>query len=257
MWTWTLPVLAFWWVGSFMMMRWLPPQRGVTAWMPRMPALTMGSGPGSWPSVWGMRWRFSPPVWWSSILWAWSPRSLQMWWGSMRPRVQAAPWLWSIIASIISSWRFRSTLLIILSLQGVRSRSRLWAFTPGMGWRSRSAPFLEGWRWREFLHFLLRWNLLIWGLSITTRTAWWWWIFRFWFCCCADCFDLEDGSDKPFPAEPQGNLWTFLWLESAESLQVVLTLKKAWVTCLPFCDWNHRDHFLIWLPLTSLECWWV
>ena len=49
-------------------------------------------------------------------------------------------------------------------------------------------------------------------------------------------------------------------------VQVVSTLKKAWVdphqlnlevTCLPFCEWNHQDHFLIWLPLTSLECQWL
>ena len=33
--------------------------------------------------------------------------------------------------------------------------------------------------------------------------------------CCADCFDLEEGSDKPSPAEPQGNLWTCLWQETA------------------------------------------
>ena len=39
--------------------------------------------------------------------------------------------------------------------------------------------------------------------------------------------------------------------------QVVSTLRKAWVTCLLYCDWNHWDHFLIWLPLTSLECWQV
>ena len=35
--------------------------------------------------------------------------------------------------------------------------------------------------------------------------------------CCADCFDLEEGPDELSPAEPQGNLWTFPWLESAES----------------------------------------
>ena len=35
--------------------------------------------------------------------------------------------------------------------------------------------------------------------------------------CCADCFDLEEGSDEPFPAEPQGDLWTFVWLESTAS----------------------------------------
>ena len=35
--------------------------------------------------------------------------------------------------------------------------------------------------------------------------------------CCVDHFDLEEGPDKPSPAEPWGDLWTFLWLESAES----------------------------------------
>ena len=45
--------------------------------------------------------------------------------------------------------------------------------------------------------------------------------------------------------------------------QVISTLKKAWVdphqlnlevTYLTFCNQNHQDHFLIWLPPTSLEC---
>ena len=100
-WMWTLPVLAFWWVGSFMMLRWLFPEREATAWMLRMPALTMESGSGSWPqsgpwswpSVWGARWKFSPPVWWLPILQAWSPGSLQMWWGS--------PETWSMNCSSI------------------------------------------------------------------------------------------------------------------------------------------------------------
>ena len=35
--------------------------------------------------------------------------------------------------------------------------------------------------------------------------------------CYADCFNLEEGSDEPSPAEPRGNLWTFLQLECAES----------------------------------------
>ena len=35
--------------------------------------------------------------------------------------------------------------------------------------------------------------------------------------CCADCFNLEEGPDEPSPAEPQGDLWTFPQLESAES----------------------------------------
>ena len=121
-WMQMLLALAFWWVGSFMMSRCLSPGRGVTAWMSRMPALTMGSGPGSWPqsgprsqlSVWGARWRFPLPLRWSPILWAWSPGSLQMWWGSLRPGVQTAPRSWSMSASIISSWRFRLTSSIIL-----------------------------------------------------------------------------------------------------------------------------------------------
>ena len=35
--------------------------------------------------------------------------------------------------------------------------------------------------------------------------------------CCADCFNLEEGPDKPSPAEARGDLWTFPRLESAES----------------------------------------
>ena len=35
--------------------------------------------------------------------------------------------------------------------------------------------------------------------------------------CCADCFNLEEGPDKPSPAEPRGDLWIFPQLESAES----------------------------------------
>ena len=35
--------------------------------------------------------------------------------------------------------------------------------------------------------------------------------------CCVDHFNLEEGPDEPSPAEPRGDLWTFPWLESAES----------------------------------------
>ena len=34
-------------------------------------------------------------------------------------------------------------------------------------------------------------------------------------------FNLEEDSDEPLPAEPQGNLWTFLQLELQDSEQAV------------------------------------
>ena len=68
--------------------------------------------------------------------------------------------------------------------------------------------------------------------------------------CCAACFNLEEDSDEPFPAEPQGDLWTFLQLESAGCFD----FEEGLGDLSTLCDWNHQDHFLIWLHLTSLEC---
>ena len=241
-WMWTLPVLVFWWVGSFTMSRWLSPGRGVTAWILRMPALTMGSGPGSWlqsgprswPSVWGAGWRFSPPGWWLPILQVWSLGPLQMWWGSLRPGVQTAPWSWSMSASIIPSWRFRSTLSIILLLQNMGSRSRLWMFTLGMGWRSRSVSLHEGWRLGKFLHLSLQWNLLlIWGLTVTAQTAWWWWwwwwwwwIFRLWLhCLLCRLFQFER---RPIWTLTSWALGQFVDLSTAWICRILYRLFQLW-----------------------------
>ena len=120
------------WVGLFTVMRWLLPWRGVTVWTPGMPALIMGSRPGPWPrsrmSVQGVWWRFPPPTWCSPILRM--PGSLQMWWRSLGPQEWTTPGLISMFATIVSSWKFRSTLLTHLSFCGTWSRSRLQVFTP-------------------------------------------------------------------------------------------------------------------------------
>ena len=52
----------------------------------------------------------------------------------------------------------------------------------------------------------------------------------------------------------EGTCGPFCSWKLQDPVQVVSTLRKAWVTCLPFCDWSHQDYFLIWLSLTSLEC---
>ena len=80
--------------------------------------------------------------------------------------------------------------------------------------------------------------------------------------CCVDCFDFEDGPDEPSPAEPWGNLWTFLWLESAESCTGCFDFEEDYGGPLP-AEPHDLSALLRLEPsgsffdLASLECQWV
>ena len=86
-----------------------------------------------------------------------------------------------------------------------------------MGWRSRSVSLLKWWRWGSTFIFPFNGtssskdSLPLLKLLDDDESSDWL------HHCCADCFDLEEGSDEPSPAEPQGDLWTFSQLETAES----------------------------------------
>ena len=110
--------------------------------------------------------------------------------------------------SIIYSWRFRSIPSFLLSLQSMGSRSRL--------------VFLLGRRrWWKFFHLFLQGSFSSSEDSLSllelldddddesSDSGF--------IALCVDHFNLEEGPDEPSPAEPQGDLWTFLWLKSAES----------------------------------------
>ena len=105
------------------------------------------------------------------------------------------------------SLRFRSTPSILLSLQSMGSRPRL-LFLLGEGGGGSCFIFsFEGtFSSSEDSLSLLK---LLDDDDESSDSGF--------LACCVDHFDLEEDPDKPWPAEPRGDLWTFLWLESAES----------------------------------------
>ena len=216
---WTLLMLAFWSAGSLMVSRWLSSGRGVTAWMARIPAMALGLNldldllSGEWDEdsllLWGecdlldiLEWDVDPWDLEYELL-------LDHWWclclSSLLGDLDQLCRSFLCFGVWDQDWDFECLPLkwggdrdLCFFLEGDGGSSFIFSFERTFSSSEDSLPLLE---------------LLDDDKSSDSGFI----------ACYADCFDLEEGSGEPSPAEPQV-IWEL------------------------FCDWNLWDHFFDFAP---------